>query len=478
MRSIAILMLALAAFRFGCPAESLEGSKPRRYQARLLETLRGDEKPGTRFSLRVVGSLQRERADDLPRNTIVRGKIRRSRAVGMGLLRERAYMELAFTGCESGAGEPLDCAAELVEVDNARETVRKPNLVQGIAAASHPHSLMSGVWLRPTPLLFGRSAVGLTGAVGKVQSRMPPNPVTLTAIAGVRTVFFRLPEPEILLPAGTDFVMRIAHGPVKADVLDAVVDIADDVREELRARPAEVRLLDRNLATDIVNFAFWGSGEEVKDAFRAAGWTEAEALTAKTFAKTYKAFASMQTYAAAPVSQLLYEGRAPDAVFQKSFNTLAKRHHIRLWKVDVQGQELWLGAATHDIGIAFDWGRMSITHRIDMRIDRERSAIVNDLTDAGCVASREWLERPDLRSSDPTGVGRISDGAMALVQLQPCSENVIVAVVKKKMRKGKALGRRIILETRQYITRGNPYYYAYWAMRWGVTKRRPVSVED
>ena len=39
------------------------------------------------------------------------------------------------------------------------------------------------------------------------------------------------------------------------------------------------------------------------------------------------------------------EGRLPDLVFQKSFNTLAKRHHVRLWQVEVPGGTAWVGAA-------------------------------------------------------------------------------------------------------------------------------------
>ena len=52
-----------------------------------------------------------------------------------------------------------------------------------------------------------------------------------------------------------------------------------------------------------------------------------------------------------PVSALLMNERPPDLVFQKSLNTFAKRHHVRIWKLakKYNGREVWVGAATHDI---------------------------------------------------------------------------------------------------------------------------------
>ncbi len=65
----------------------------------------------------------------------------------------------------------------------------------------------------------------------------------------------------------------------------------------------------------------------------------------------------MSGYSTAPVSTLLYQDAEPTVVFQKSFNTIAKRHHIRIWRAgDFEGNEVWLGAATHDAGVGFQHG--------------------------------------------------------------------------------------------------------------------------
>ncbi len=51
------------------------------------------------------------------------------------------------------------------------------------------------------------------------------------------------------------------------------------------------------------------------------------------------------------MSTLTIGGRPPDLMFQKSLDTFAKRHHVRVWELHktYQGQEVWVAAATHDI---------------------------------------------------------------------------------------------------------------------------------
>ena len=79
---------------------------------------------------------------------------------------------------------------------------------------------------------------------------------------------------------------------------------------------------------------------------------------------------------------------------KRTLNTVAKRHHVRIWPASFPGTQLWLGAATHDTAIVLDSKRMSLTHRIDPLVDRERSTVVNDLSSAGCVAGVGLVKRP------------------------------------------------------------------------------------
>ena len=71
------------------------------------------------------------------------------------------------------------------------------------------------------------------------------------------------------------------------------------------------------------------------------------------------------------MSTLMLDGHPPDLVFQKTNNTYNARHHLRIWKAPfaVEGQTLWVGAGTHDIGFEKDQRNNGVTHKIDPAID-------------------------------------------------------------------------------------------------------------
>ena len=203
-------------------------------------------------------------------------------------------------------------------------------------------------------------------------------------------------------------------------------------------------------------------------------------MTRKTFARTYAAFARMTTYPKAPVSALYYDGRLPDVVYQKSFNSLARRHHIRLWRVQTSDGEAWLGAATHDIGAAFDWNRMMTTHAIDTEIDRERQTVLNDLRESSCTAAVSFIERAGVARSSALSDKGITDGALAAVSMRECSRirSPDAPFIAQQRAPTTRLARRLILEGRNYVMRGNPYYWAYRGVRWSLTPRKRSGASD
>jgi hypothetical protein len=451
------------------------------YQARLTTPLASHHEVGTPFTARIVGPMRTLRDRQLPAGTLLYGTIRDAKSIGIGLRRERAMLTIEFQRCE-WKGEPLPCNVKLVSVDNAREKVTEGNRIKGVLAASHPNRWWTGAWIRPVPGLLRKAPTGLNGPLGAIHAKLPPNPAMAAAIVGLRLALFQLPEPEIRLPAGTDLIVKVeaepppAERPLPVPLQEALAETAgpgDPLVEELRQLPPDVHFSDRSRAMDVINFAFIASREQVAQAFEAAGWLTAEPLTAKTFMRTYRAASSLTTYPKAPVSPLYYQRRLPDMVYQKSFNSLAKRHHIRLWALEVRGREVWLGAATHDIAVSFDWNRMSPTHRIDPHIDRERSIVLNDLTDAGCVESVTAVERPAVRRDRARGLG-ITDGILFMPALRSCVASQLDPGLPARLRKPWAVAatRRVILESRYYLTRGNPYYWAVQMVRWGADARR------
>ncbi|MBI5086566.1 MAG: LssY C-terminal domain-containing protein [Acidobacteria bacterium] len=477
------MIARLAAVVLVCAALRATDARPGYYHARLITPVASYSKAGTQLEARILGPVRSNRTDSIPRGAIIHGKVRSAQSIGLGFKRERASLELEFERCELPGGVDLPCEASLVQVDNARENTNKTGMIRGILAASHPYSWLNGIWYRPLPALFEKSPMGLIGAGGMLHAKMASNPIAAVGIVGSRLLLYRLPEPEIELPSGTDLVLRIEADTagVTPDQQGENPDSFDQaLLDELRAQPAETAMADRTAADDIVNMAFLGTKECLIRAFKAAGWTAAEPLNARTFSRTYKAVISMHTYVSAPVSALYYEDRLPELVFQKSFNTLAKRHHIRLWPVEIAGRTVWLGAATHDVAITFDWGRMNVTHRIDRHIDRERSKVLNDLMEPHGVSAWALVARQDraLHTSDKGPV--VTDGSLAVVAIQPCDTVEVAQQPLKKPRRARPLlmARRVVLETRYYITRGNVYYWAYRGIRWGFTPKYRARMDD
>lgn len=303
-----------------------------------------------------------------------------------------------------------------------------------------------------------------------IYTGISPHPIMAGAIIISRLVFLRLPDPEIFIPAGTEMILRVSGETTEHHPESSAASVPENLANWLTGAPEKISLQDGTPAADIINFAFRGTGAEVARAFAGSGWTTADPLNKRTFARSYGAFTSFSAYPTAPVSPLRYRGRLPEMVFQKSFNSMAKRHHIRLWEVDSPDGPVWLGAATHDISIAFDWKRLVLTHRIDPSIDRERDKVLADLNFAGCVASFARVERSALAVDS----NRITtDGALHLIEPRACQQPVAVAdsaAGRKKTPLGKAMLRRTILESRQYLLRGNGYYWAYRGLRSGPVR--------
>jgi hypothetical protein len=386
----------------------------------------------------------------------------KSASVRFGVRRERAMLQLKFDGCRLPDGTALDCNVSLQEVDNAREKVAG-NRIEGVLAASHPSSWVSGVWFRPETSLISHSALGLTGAAGTVYTRFAPTPLGALAVITSRLAIFRLPDPEIDLPAGTDLLVRVQVPNDLAPSLEPLASVSPELSEWVAAQPEDVYLPNKKLAGDIIQVVFVGSREQVERAFLAAGWSTTEPLTTRSFARMYSAFLSMKADPNAPIAPLTYRGSTSSLSFQKTFNTVAKRHHIRIWPATFAGARIWLAAATHDTSMAVSERRMTLTHRIDPFIDRERSTVVNDLTSAGCVAAIGSVERPQAVRQFGSGKPSVTDGRAALLVLNDCPvpQLPISRLHEPQHRRVTLALRRFVLESRQYLMRGNPYYWMY-----------------
>lgn len=469
------MLLSLVSF-FAATGSAVAGERSQSIVVRLLTPVASYSPRGTRFNGRVIGPVLRDTVEILPNGSTVTGEVQKSASVRFGVRRQRSLLQLEFDGCQLPDGTGIECKVALEAVDNARETVTG-NRIDGVLAASHAYNWLSGLWVRPEPALIPRSASGLAGGPGGIYTHLAPTPVGAAAVITARLLLCRLPDPEIELPAGTDLLVRVQVPDGRTFAPQPVAPVPPEVSEWVAAQPDEVQLSDKNLAGDMIHLVLVGSREQVERAFFAAGWSTSEPLTRRSFARMYSAFSSMKAYPTAPVAPLTYRGRTADLVFQKTLNTIVKRHHIRIWSASLNGTQVWLGAATHDTAIAFDWKRMSLTHRIDALIDRERSTVVNHISAAGCAAGLGVVERPHAVRRPDSGRPSATDGNAVLLLLGDCSTPEFKgSELRKPQRRRVTLAvRRSILESRYYLTRGNLYYWTYRAV--SLLRKRNSDIE-
>ncbi|MFL6417528.1 MAG: LssY C-terminal domain-containing protein [Bryobacteraceae bacterium] len=272
----------------------------------------------------------------------------------------RPRLVLDFSNIVHGTGLSTPLYSRVLNIDNARETVRN-NEILGIIqphAASKMSMLMSAV-----------SAV---------------HPAASYTIKGVQAVYGLSIRREILFPAGTDLQLQVV-GASTLKVNESwpgwkQLPVTPELKALAAAAPLRTHAKDGTLS-DITNLLFLGSREQLVAAFGEAGWFEADDLNIRSGAKTVGATIRQTGYTTAPVSTLMINGQPPDFAFQKSLDTFAKRHHLRIWKQTgtYNGKEVWLGAATHDIAISKARGGTKWSHRIDPHIDRERDWVETDL---------------------------------------------------------------------------------------------------
>src|SRR4029077_3774765 len=143
------------------------------------------------------------------------------------------------------------------------------------------------------------------------------------------------------------------------------------------------------------NFVVVGSEEKVIQTFQAAGWVKVDREKKDAVMHTILSTFTKQAYVELPMSELTLFGRVQDYGLAHAvpIQVVAQRHHLRLWKApfQVEGQTLWAGAATHDIGFDRDQRNGGVTHKIDPEVDGEREYVAQSLNDTGLVARVDYM---------------------------------------------------------------------------------------
>jgi hypothetical protein len=175
-------------------------------------------------------------------------------------------------------------------------------------------------------------------------------------------------------------------------------------------------------AGDLVNFIVIGSEEKLTAAFRDSGWVQVDRTKGQAVMHALLSSTTKQSYVEMPMSELYLFGRAQDFGFARAepIQVVESRHHLRVWKApfDYQGQTVWAGAATHDIGFEKDQRTGGVTHKIDPKVDLERDFVGQCFQETGALsASTRLLPSDAVREAHTATGGLIQSDGQVLVMM-------------------------------------------------------------
>jgi hypothetical protein len=348
----------------------------------------------------------------LPAGSELNGRVTAVRSIGLGFKHQTASLALDFHAIRLAGGKELPIDARLKHVETAKEWVDPDGQIHGIRPVTNVSSSLA---VEAWRLLVIAPGVGVS-------------------VWATKLIFAPAPDPEITLARGTEYRLELAR--------QLTVDEADSPFSDLPAHPLsqECRSATRAVMdalpsqraarvsgepADLVNVIIFGDAGGLTRAFQAAGWATSDPKATGSVLRSYFSIVLRRGYKRAPMATMLLDGNRPKIEVQKSLNTFAKRHHVRIWGTPqtMPGQSVWVAAATEDTGIKFSAQARSFTHVIDGNVDAERTKVVDDLLFTGCVGEAGLIERDNLPKDLESGKGtRLkTDGRVAVLRIGECA---------------------------------------------------------
>ncbi len=211
---------------------------------------------------------------------------------------------------------------------------------------------------------------------------------------------------------------------LEASATPANYKLPEVTTEMIDSTPRRVTDAQGN-AGDNTNFVVVGSEQKVLQTFESAGWVKVDREKKDAVLHTILSTLTKQAYVELPMSELTLFGRVQDYGLAHAvpIQVVAQRHHLRLWKApfQVEGQELWVGAATHDVGFDRDNRNNGVTHKIDPNVDDEREFVGRSLDETGLVAKISYVipSQASKEARTATGATFHSDGRVMVIHLIP-----------------------------------------------------------
>ncbi|HUB82417.1 MAG TPA: LssY C-terminal domain-containing protein [Bryobacteraceae bacterium] len=315
----------------------------------------------------------------------------------------RAALRLTFYEIVIG-GRPLAVNALVSAVDNAREKVDEQGQINGIVGSQ----TISGE---------------LDSGLDKLSSQYSGFASILSA---AKNAILDEASADIAYPAGVEMTLRLTTpfaapparipGPPSWPATDRAL-----LSQLLPREPFQTTAQNPPKPSDLTNLLLVATPDDLRRDFAEAGWSAATSLNPFSKFETLRALAEDRGYDEAPVSILLVDGKPPDMVFEKTTDTFARRHHLRVWRrpFTIEGLPVWAVAATHDTGIDFSEEQRTFIHRIDSHIDRERDKVVYDLLYTGRVKACQFFNRPQVprEATNATGDRIETDARISVLWL-------------------------------------------------------------
>ncbi|MCX6867984.1 MAG: LssY C-terminal domain-containing protein [Verrucomicrobia bacterium] len=180
------------------------------------------------------------------------------------------------------------------------------------------------------------------------------------------------------------------------------------------------------LPGDPLNIALVGNEDEVIGVLLAAAWIPANALSVRSSVRIAVDTVIAKPDRNAPVSNLYLYGRKQDLAFEKPIgHSPRERHHVRFWRSDKtdHGRPVWMGAATHDLGVELSRTTGEVTHHISPEVDAERDLLLADLTQTKLVSDTRWIAgfHTILQGRNGGGDPWHTDGRLPVATLAPAN---------------------------------------------------------
>jgi membrane-associated phospholipid phosphatase len=265
-------------------------------------------------------------------------------------------------------------------------------------------------------LFFLRYPFDDPGAFPRLERRLESVPRRLARISGIVLLLGAVLAAMVLLRMARTLAARQPDPARQVELASLRHEFPPELprrSEDLLGNPMEP-----------VSLVFIGSEEELTAAFRAAGWTLADAPTPVRVVQEVLAILRNASDPSAPATPAYLADRPQALTFEKPQGvggSIRTRHHTRVWPTTLcvapACRALWVATASFDAGIGLSPNHSLPTHYIDPKIDVERRLIAVDLLHAGASDAGEVAVTTPLSGTNAAGDSFQTDGRAALVVL-------------------------------------------------------------